>query len=39
MFTLFTGLDQVTNGRELFDAFAATINLQPEYAGFPSPSP
>lgn len=37
MFTLF--VDQATNGRELFDALAATIDLQPEYAGFPSPSP
>ena len=37
MFTLF--VDQATNGRELFDALAATIDLQPEYAGSPSPSP
>jgi hypothetical protein len=39
MFTLYLGLDQVTNGRELFDAFAATIDLRPEDAALPSPSP
>ncbi len=39
MFTLFLGSDQVTNGRELFDAFAATIDLRPEDAALPSPSP
>lgn len=37
MFTLFLG--EVTNGRELFDAFAATIDLRPEDATLPSPSP
>lgn len=39
MFTLYLGSDQVTNGRELFDAFAATIDLRPEDAVLPSPSP
>lgn len=39
MFTLFLGSDLVTNGRELFDAFAATIDLRPEDAALPSPSP
>lgn len=39
MFTLFLFSDQVTNGRELFDAFAATIDLRPEDAALPSPSP
>lgn len=39
MFTLFVGGDQITNGRELFDAFAATIDLRPEDAPPPSPSP
>ena len=39
MFTLFLGSDQVTNSRELFDAFAATIDLRPEDAALPSPSP
>jgi hypothetical protein len=38
MFTLF-GSDQVTNGRQLFDALAATIDLRPEDAVLPSPSP
>ena len=37
MFTLF--VDQATNGRELFDALAATIDLRPEDASLPSPSP
>ncbi len=37
MFTLFA--DQVTNGRALFDALAATIDLQPEDAALASPSP
>jgi hypothetical protein len=37
MFTLF--VDQVTNGRELFDALAATIDLRPEHAALASPSP
>ena len=37
MFTLF--VDQVTNGRALFDALAATIDLQPEDAALASPSP
>ena len=37
MFTLF--VDQVTNGRELFDALAATIDLRPEDAAVASPSP
>ena len=37
MFTLF--VDQVTNGRELFDALAATIDLRPEDAALASPSP
>ena len=40
MFTLFLGDDQVTNARELFDAFAETIDLSPEDAmESPSPSP
>ena len=39
MFTLFLGSDRVTNGRALFDAFAATINLRPLEAEVPSPSP
>ena len=39
MFTLFLASDQVTNGRELFDAFAATIDLRPEDAALSSPSP
>lgn len=39
MFTLFLFSDQVTNGRELFDAFAATIDLRPEDAALLSPSP
>ncbi len=39
MFTLFLGDDQFTNGRELFVAFAATIDLRPEDAVLPSPSP
>jgi hypothetical protein len=39
MFTLFLGSDQITNGRELFDAFAATIDLRPEDAALSSPSP
>ncbi len=38
MFTLFLG-SEVLNGRELFDAFAATIDLRPEDAPLPSPSP
>ena len=38
MFTLYLG-DRVTNGRELFDALAATIDLRPEDAVLPSPSP
>jgi hypothetical protein len=39
MFTLWVGSDQVTNGRELFDAFAATIDLRPEDAVLTSSSP
>jgi hypothetical protein len=39
MFTLWLGSDQVTNGRELYDAFAATIDLRPEDAPLPSSSP
>jgi hypothetical protein len=39
MFTLFLGSDQATNGRELFDALAATIDLRREDAALPSPSP
>ncbi len=39
MFTLFIWNDGVTNGRELFDALAATIDLRPEDAVLPSPSP
>ena len=39
MFTLWLGSEQVTNGRELFDAFAATIDLRPEDAPLPSSSP
>jgi hypothetical protein len=39
MFTLFLASDRVTNGRELFDAFAATIDLRPEDAVLPSPRP
>jgi hypothetical protein len=39
MFTLFLFNGEVTNGRELFDALAATIDLRPEDAGVPSPSP
>lgn len=35
MFTLFVGSDQVTNGRELFDALGATIDLRPEDAVAP----
>ncbi len=38
LFTLFLGSDQVLNGRELFDALAATIDLRPEDAVLPSPS-
>ncbi len=38
MFTLWFG-NGVTNGRELFDAIAATIDLRPEDAAVPSPSP
>jgi len=38
MFTLYVG-ERVTNGRELFDALAATIDLRPEDALLPSPSP
>jgi len=37
MFTLY--VDQATNGRELFDALASTIDLRPEDAVLPSPSP
>jgi hypothetical protein len=37
MFTLYVG-EGVTNGRELFDALAATIDLRPEAALLPSPS-
>lgn len=40
LFTLFLGGDAVTNARELFDAFAETIDLRPEDAlESPSPSP
>ncbi|MDF2733943.1 MAG: hypothetical protein K0S97_566 [Chloroflexota bacterium] len=39
MFTLFLGADRLTNGRQLFDALAATIDLRPEDAPLPSPSP
>ena len=39
MFTLWLGSEQVSNGRELFDAFAATIDLRPEDALLPSASP
>ncbi len=39
MFTLFLFDAEVTNGRELFDALAATIDLRPEDAALPSPSP
>ena len=39
MFTLFLFNGPVTNGRELFDALAATIDLRPEDAALPSPSP
>ena len=39
MFTLFLGSDQATNGRELFDALAATIDLRPEDAVAPEPEP
>ena len=38
LFTLFLGEEQLTNGRELFDALAATIDLRPEDAVLPSPS-
>jgi hypothetical protein len=38
MFTLFVWNEGVTNGRELFDALAATIDLRPEDAVLPSPS-
>ncbi len=38
MFTLFLGEDRFTNGRELFDAMVATIDLRPEDAVLPSPS-
>lgn len=39
MFTLFLEGDPVTNGRELFDAFAATIDLRPEDAAVATPGP
>lgn len=39
MFTLFLFNEPVTNGRELFDALAATIDLRPEDAALPSASP
>jgi hypothetical protein len=39
MFTLFTGGAPVANGRELFDALAVTIDLRPEDAEAPGPSP
>jgi len=39
MFTLILSSDQVANGRELFDALAATIDLRPEDAAIASPSP
>ena len=39
MFTLYLGSDQVTNGRALFDALAATIDLRPDDAAVASPSP
>jgi hypothetical protein len=39
MFTLDLGGSGVTNGRELFDAFAATIDLRPEDVPLPSPRP
>ena len=39
MFTLFLDGEHVTNGRELFDALAATIDLRPEDAARSSPSP
>ena len=39
MFTLFLFNAPVTNGRELFDALAGTIDLRPEDAALPSPSP
>lgn len=39
MFTLYLDSDQVTNGRELFDALAATIDLRPEDAALPRSSP
>lgn len=38
MFTLFLA-EGVTNGRALFDAFAATIDLRPADAAVPSPHP
>ncbi len=38
MFTLFLGSDLATNGRAIFDALAATIDLRPEDAVLPSPS-
>lgn len=39
MFTLDLEAGEVANGRQLFDAFAATIDLRPEEAGATSPSP